>query len=132
MSNLCIWKSLITYLKLSHLNPKRVRGIHKNPEIILGREPLNGEDVYYYWVELGDKVYYEYGVIDVNIWNDKYLDYKKEYGNEQGLLNNELEQFNTYLLSMITLIYNEKEHNAKKKGVKILENMFEKIELHKG
>ena len=60
------------------------------------------------------------------------MDYKKEYGNEQGLLNNELEQFNTYLLSMITLIYNEKEHNAKKKGVKILENMFEKIELHKG
>ena len=77
MSEACIWKSIITYLKLSHLNPKRVRGIHTNPKIILGREPFNNEDVYYYWVELDNKVYSEYGVTDINIWNNKEISASK-------------------------------------------------------
>ena len=46
MSELCIYKSIITYLKLSHLTPKRVRGIYINPKIVLGREPI--KNVYYY------------------------------------------------------------------------------------
>jgi len=127
MSHLCIWKSIITYLKLSHLNPKRIRGIHNHPEIILGREPVNNETVYYYWIELDDKVYSEYGVIDINIWNNKYKDYKKEFGNEYGLLNNELEQLNTELVTMIIFAYNEKDLNKKKKIIALLEEMWSNI-----
>jgi hypothetical protein len=119
----CIWESLITYLKLSKLNPKRVRGIHNNPKIILGREPNKNEDVYFYWVELNDKVYSIYGIIDLDIWNNKYKDYNKEYGNEHGLLKNELEQFSEPLLSMIIMIYNEKDINKKKASIKILEKI---------
>ena len=127
MSEACIWKSIITYLKLSHLNPKRVRGIHTNPKIILGREPFNNEDVYYYWVELDNKVYSEYGVTDINIWNNKYKNYNKEFGNKCGLLNNELEQFSNPILLMINLIYNEKNVNNKKNAITILEKMWSNV-----
>lgn len=124
MSESCIWKSIITYLKLSKLNPKRVRGIHKNPKIILGREPLQNENVFYYWIELNDKVYSEYGIIDINIWNDKYKDYDREIGNTYGLLPNELEQLSNPLKFMIMTIKNENDFTKKKEGIKLLEQLW--------
>lgn len=127
MNELCIYKSIITYLKLSSLHPKRVRGIHMNPRIILGREPVKNEDVYCYWVELDNKVYSEYGIIDMDIWNNKYKDYKKEFGNIYGLLNNELEQLNEKIITMITCAYNENNFNKKKKIIALLEVMWSNI-----
>jgi hypothetical protein len=60
MSVKCIQRSILDFLKLSKLNPIRVRGIHKNPKLILGREPLKNEDVFYYWVVTSNIKLYKY------------------------------------------------------------------------
>lgn len=126
MSEACIWKTIITYLKLSNLNPKRVRGIHKNPKLVLGREPLPNEDVYYYWVELDNKIHSEYGIIDRDTWNNRFTDedYNKETGNKYGLLENEINQLSKEIIFMITMTYNEKDVNKKKKCIKLLEQLW--------
>ena len=121
MSEACIWKSIIDCLKLSKLHPIRVRGIHKNPKLILGREPRKNEDVFYYWVEANGKVYSEHGVIDIDIWNIKYKDYNREIGNEYGLLQNELTQLSNPVRGMIYTIYNETDMNKKKHLLQMLE-----------
>ena len=129
MSKECIWKSLIDCVKLSKLNPIRVRGIHKNPKLILGREPDKNEDIFYYWVEVNGKVYSEYGVIDIDDWNEKYKDYNREVGNEYGLLPNELTQFNDQFKRIIEMIYNENEFNKKNECIKILEQLWSQRQI---
>lgn len=126
MSEACIWKTIITYLKLSRLNPKRVRGIHKNPKLVLDREPLPNEDVFYYWVELDNKIHSEYGIIDRDTWNNKFKDedYNKETGNKYGLFENEINQLSKEIIFMITMTYNEKDVNKKNKCIKLLEQLW--------
>lgn len=119
MSDQCIWKSLITYLKLSHLMPKRVRGTYINPD--------NNEHLYCYWVELKNKVYTERGIIDIDNWNNINNDCSKEFGNECGLLENEIKQWeNSQVLVIINLICNEKNNNNKKILITLLETMWSK------
>lgn len=114
----CVKKSLTTYLKLSHLGPKRVRGTAKNPSELLGREVKDNEKVCYYWVELNDKVYTETEVIDLAIWRsnyDKIMD--MEYGNEIGLLADEAQQLNKMIIDFITKIHTITDVSIKKKVI---------------
>ncbi len=127
MTEFCIAKSLIDFMKLSALKPVRIKGIHRHPEIVLGREALENEKIYYYWVELGDIVYNEFGTIDINEWYKNHEDYDIEKSNEFGLLQEDLEAFTTEYQNVIKMVCNEKDLNRKKELIKMFEDGFEEM-----
>jgi len=127
MTDFCIAKSLIDFMKLSALKPVRIKGIHRHPKIVLGREALENEKIYYYWVELGDIVYNEFGTVDINEWYKNHEDYDIEKSNEFGLLQEDLEAFTTEYQNVIKMVCNEKDLNRKKELIKMFEDGFEEM-----
>ena len=127
MTDFCIAKSLIDFMKLSALKPVRIKGIHRHPEIVLGREALENEKIYYYWVELGDIVYNEFGTVDINEWYKNHEDYDIEKSNEFGLLQEDLEAFTTEYQNVIKMVCNEKDLKRKKELIKMFEDGFEEM-----
>lgn len=127
MTDFCIAKSLIDFMKLSALKPVRIKGIHRRPEIILGREALENEKIYYYWVELGETVYNEFGTVDINEWYKNHEEYDIEKSNEFGLLQEDLEAFTTEYQNVIKMVCNEKDLKRKKELIKMFEDGFEEM-----
>jgi len=130
MSDFCIAKSLLDFMKLSALSPVRVKGIHRHPEVVLGREALEGEKIYYYWVELDGKVYNEFGVVDSEEWYKNHIDFDIEKSNKYGLLKEDLENFSEDYQGVFKMVCEEKDMKRKKDLIKMFEEGFE--EMRKG
>ena len=73
-----------------------------------------------------DKVYSMYGVVDLDQFNIEYKDYIKEYGNEYGLLPNEIKQFSEIFKQFIQNAMKQ-DLITKKKSLQLLEELFNKL-----
>ena len=67
-----------------------------------------------------------YGVVDLDQFNIEYKDYIKEYGNEYGLLPNEIKQFSEIFKQFIQNAMKQ-DLITKKKSLQLLEELFYKL-----